>query len=321
VTALDVIEVVLPDRRLAIAELPEYDTLSETDRRLVDGFGIDRVAVDTAEPAELAGSAVRRLLATAGITPDEISALIVLGSRAPRYLVASEATRIQHASGLTRALSFTITDLGCATVSAALLAARAMVRSTPDCDKVVIAHGCRPAGSGRIRIPVTVNGDGGLAVLVTARGRCRLVDIAVETDGRYHDLFRVDYRDRPTAEWTEVCSDHSRYSFQLAVESRNRLARLNERILERQGLRMSDVDHVVMQNVSVGAYRFYEDALDVSIANVCRANLTALGHLGPVDVLANLASGIASEEFGPGDLVLVMNNSPAAAWSSMLVEV
>jgi 3-oxoacyl-[acyl-carrier-protein] synthase-3 len=321
VTALDAIEVVVPQHRLGIAELPEYHALPGADRELVDGFGIDRVAVAGEEPAELAEVAVRRLLATGGVMPDEISALIVLGSRAPRYLVASEATRIQQACGLIRAMSFTITDLGCATVSAALLTARALVESTPDCDKVVIAHGCRPPGPGRIRLPVTVNGDGGLAALVTARGRFRLVDIAVETDGRYHDLFRVDYRDRPAAEWAEVCADRTRYSFQLAVESRNRLARLNDRVLTRHGLRMSDVDHVVMQNVSVGAYRFYEDALDVSIAKVCRENLTGLGHLGPIDVLANLASGVASGEFRPGDLVLVMNNSPAAAWSSMLVEV
>jgi 3-oxoacyl-[acyl-carrier-protein] synthase III len=55
-------------------------------------------------------------------------------------------------------------------------------------------------------------------------------------------------------------------------------------------MRMSAVDHFVMQNnISMGTFRFYEDALDVGLAKVSRANLAAYGHLGPVDVMTNIS--------------------------------
>jgi 3-oxoacyl-[acyl-carrier-protein] synthase-3 len=112
-----------------------------------------------------------------------------------------------------------------------------------------------------------------------------------------------------------------RYSFSLAVESKKRFARMNEELLSRHGLTMSDVDHFVSQNISMGAYDFYEQAFDISFAQVCRQNLAGYGHLGSTDIALNLGSGLDSGEFQPGDLVLVMNNAPVAAWSSMLIEI
>jgi 3-oxoacyl-[acyl-carrier-protein] synthase-3 len=146
-----------------------------------------------------------------------------------------------------------------------------------------------------------------------------LLDVLLETDGRYWDLFRVEFRDRPPEQWEEACADVPTYSLKLAVESRNRFAALNSRLLERHGLGIEDVDHFVMQNISIGALRFYEQGLGVRFASACAQNLRSYGHLGPADVLLNLRTGLATDEFAPGETVLVMNNSPAAAWSSALV--
>jgi 3-oxoacyl-[acyl-carrier-protein] synthase-3 len=296
--------------------------LSASEREVVDGYGIQTVAVaDGSTACDLAVQAVRGLMARTGADGSEVDALLVVNGRVPDFLMASETTRIQHDSGLNAKLAFGISDLGCASSSAALLTADALLRASADWRSVVIAHGCRPPGPYRNRQPVTVNGDAGLAVLVRRQEAMRLAAIAVESDGAYWDLFKLDYQDRPSAQWREVCADPVRYSFELAIQSRNRLNQLNRKVLADAGLKMSDIDHCVMQNVSMGAFRFYEDALDVRIADACRANLTAYGHLGPIDVLANLQAGVESKEFGPGDLVLAMNNSPVAAWSSMVVEI
>jgi 3-oxoacyl-[acyl-carrier-protein] synthase III len=322
-TAITGIGVSLPAVRTPLIGLAEYPALSTADQQLMDGFGIETVAEapPAAGSSELAARAVRELLAGNGLTGDDIDVLMVIGGRVPEYFVASEGTRVQHEAGLTSALSFTVSDLGCAASSIALLTAKALLTATPAWRRIVVAHGCRPPGPRRLRRPVTVNGDAGMAVLVEPDGGPRLLDVLVETDGRYWDLFRVDFRDRPPEQWQEVCTDEARYSFTLAVESQQRFKQLNQRLLERNGLTTADVDHFVMQNLSEGAYRFYEDALGVTFAKSCRDNLRRFGHLGPVDVLANLDTGLQSGEFAPGDIVLVMNNSPVAAWTSMLIEV
>jgi len=321
-TGIAAVRILLPDTRTALTALPEYATLTEEDRTLVAGLGIETVAeAPGTDSGELAAAAVRDLLADRGLDGRDIDALVLVGGRVPAYFVASEATRVQHLAGLTRALAFTVTDLGCAASTGALLTARSLLATTPSWSRVVIAHGCRPPGPRRLRRPVTVNGDAGMAVLLEPDGAMRVLDVEMETDGQYWDLFRVDFRGRPPAEWAEVCTDEPRYSFRLAVESQKRFAALNQRLLRRSGLDMSDVDHVVMQNLSEGAFRFYEEGLRLTVAAVCRDNLRRHGHLGPVDVLANLHGGVGSGEFAPGDLVLVMNNSPVAAWSSTLIEV
>lgn len=321
-TGITAIQLLLPDTTTPVTALPEYRTLTADERTLVDGLGIETVteAPDTGG-SDLAAAAVRELLAVRELDGGDVDVLVLIGGRVPEYFVASEATRVQHLAGLTGALSFTVSDLGCAASTGALLTARSLLETTPSWSRAVIAHGCLPPGPRRLRRPVTVNGDAGMAVLLEPHGGMRVLDLEMETDGQYWDLFRVDFRDRPPSEWAEVCTDESRYSFSLAVESLKRFEALNHRLLLRNQLELSDVDHFVMQNLSEGAYRFYEEGLGLTFAAACRDNLRSHGHLGPVDVLANLDGGLASGEFTHGDLVLVMNNSPVAAWSSILIEV
>lgn len=322
IAGLGAIEVWFPEKRLAVPEFAELADLSAAQRQTVAAFGIDTVsAADGQCATDVAVESVRRLVARDDVDAAGIGALLVIGSRAPDYLMSSESTRIAHEAGLDVGLSFSVSDLGCVSISAALMTASALLNANADWSSVLIAHGCVPPGESRLRLPVTVNGDAGLALLVRRQPRMRILDLAIETDGTFWDLFRVDYRDVPSQQWREQCTDLVRYSFELALQSRARLRRLNELVLGRQGRGFADVDHVVMQNISAGAFSFYEETFDVEIARACHDNLRTLGHLGSVDIIANLAAGVASGEFAEGDLVLVMNNSPAAAWSSMLVEI
>lgn len=319
---LGAIEVLLPPERIPVAEFAELETLQPAQRQAVAAFGIDTVATAAGRSAtDIASEAVRRLLARDDVDDSGIGALIVVGSRAPDYLMSSESTRIAHEAALDVGLSFSVSDLGCVSISAALVTASALMSAHADWSGVVIAHGCVPPGPSRLRLPVTVNGDAGLAVLVRRQPRLRILDIAIDTDGSFWDLFRVEYRDVPQEQWHEHCSDVTRYSFELALQSRARLRKLNELVFARQGLVLSDIDHVVMQNISLGAFHFYEETFDVEIARACYENLRTLGHLGSIDIVANLAAGTDSGEFAEGDRILVMNNSPAAAWSSMVVEI
>lgn len=310
----------LPPDTVAVTELPEMAALTPARRDHVLSLGIEKVHRQAAPGAEvdLAAAAAGETLARAGIAADRLDALILVQGRAPQYLLASEATRLQSRIGATRATTLGVGDLGCVSVSAALDVAVALLRGRPAWRHVLVAMGAVSATAERYRPPMTVLGDAGAAVLVTREpGRWRWVDHALRSDGSYADLFRIDYREVPASRWRETCSDEAVYSFRLAMESRSRLRELNHEVLAPHGLAADRVDAVLMQNLSRGAYAFWQGALGVKIADGCAENLARYGHLGPIDVLANLEA--AAPAVAPGGHVLVMNSSPVAAWSSTLL--
>lgn len=316
----------LPTELVAVADLPELAGLPEGQRQTCLALGIERVPADPRlDAVGLAAHAARRALAEARLDPAELDALIVVESRVPDTFVTSEATRLQALLGAHPALSFSVGGLGCASVAPGLLAARGLLCADPDLANILVVHGSKPATTRRYRHPVTVHGDSGAAVVVSRDGPVRILDILLETSGKYWDLFRVDYRDRPCAHWREECTDPAKYSFELAVETRHRLCELYRRLLDRNGLRPADIARHLSQNLSVGAFRFYEESLGVPIADACFDNLRRYGHLGVNDAILNLytAPGPGTAT-GPGQApeagrAVVFNVSPAAAWSAMLV--
>jgi 3-oxoacyl-[acyl-carrier-protein] synthase III len=319
--AISEIVTVLPEKRLEMAELGAAEQLTELDREMVERLGVNAVRdAGDRSATDLAAQAARRLVRERGERPAP-GAFVLVGGRYPQALMASEATKAQRDAGLNSQLAFGVTELGCVSISAGLLVARGLLAADPAMSGVVLAHGSRPPGPRRYRRPVTVNGDGAMALHLSQDGPLRILDMTLETNGEYWDLFRVDYLDRPFESWTEVCADTRRYSFSLAVETRKRFARMNDEMLARQGLSIEDVDHFVTQNLSSGSFDFYEQNFDISVAGVCRDNLREYGHIGSSDIALNLQEGVAGGEFQPGDLVLVMNSAPVAAWSSMLIEV
>jgi 3-oxoacyl-[acyl-carrier-protein] synthase-3 len=172
-----------------------------------------------------------------------------------------------------------------------------------------------------VRYPVTVIGDGAYAMTIVRGGRPLLRAHRQETDGSFHDLFRVDYKQVPWYEWLEECRSPDRYRFELAMHSRLRLGRLVEEVLVDAGARPDDVAATLMQNVTSSAYDFYGQLLGLPIHPLCAEHLNAYGHLGAMDVVLNLDRLLAAGELDPGDLVLVLNNSPVAAWAATLWQV
>jgi len=312
----------LPDPAVVVTELAELAELPAAARETCLGLGIEEVRADDGLTAfDLAVRAAERVLAAAGLPGRDVGALVVVEPRVPETFLTSTATRVQAALGADRAVTFGVGGLGCVSICPALLAARGLLAADRDLDNVLVVHGSKPATPRRYRHPVTVNGDGGQAVLLARQGPVRVLDILQETSGEYWDLFRLDYRDRAAAEWREDCRDVPAYSFRLAVETGRRLRDMHRRILDRNGLGPDDVSCYLSQNLSVGAFRFAAEALGVQIATACRDNLRQYGHLGPADVLLNLYAEIEQRPFANGQRALLLNVSPVAAWSLLLVEI
>ncbi|MFJ4914545.1 3-oxoacyl-ACP synthase [Streptomyces sp. NPDC088726] len=308
----------LPEHTLPVTGVR---TLDETERATRDALGIDTVrADDRLDSVTLAERAARRALEEAGLGAGDLGALVMVESRAQETFLSSEATRLQQLLGADSALTFSVGGLGCVSITPALLAARGLLAADPALDHVLVVHGSKPAAALRYRHPVTVNGDAGQALLLSRGGSMRIRDIAQLSNGRYWDLFHVDYRDRPTAQWREQCTEPSTYSFRLAMETRNRLSSMLGDLLSRNGIGREDVGGFVSQNLSAGGFTFLEDSLGIELLPACRRNLRRYGHLGPIDVFLNLRTALDREEVAPGGLAVLINVSPVAAWSLLLVE-
>lgn len=313
------IHCILPDGRAKVADLPEFTSLGHEEVEFARRSGVDTVAVfDDESTTDLAARACRELLAA---HPGEPDVLLLVSPRSPEVLLGSDSGSVAHQSSATSAFSFIVDGLGCTGSSAAWGLARDLLVADPSRDRVLIAHASRPTGVDRIRYPVTVIGDGAYAMTMVRGGRPVLRAHRMETDGSFHDLFRVDYKQAPWYEWREECQSADRYRFDLAMHSQKRLGRLVEEVLADAGVTKDQVGATLMQNVTSSAYDFHATLLGLPIHPVCKQHLTGLGHLGAMDVVLNLDRLLAIGELARGDLVLVLNNSPVAAWTVTLWEV
>lgn len=310
-------------RSVALRDLPGYAALSPAAVEYYDQCGIGTVQVaDDHTSYSLARGAAERVLADAGIAASDLALLIFIKGRVPDQLVASEATRLQHDLGASAAQVMAVSDLGCADSTVALKLAWDHLLANRGSRHVLICYGHRNPEGCRFREPVTVQGDGGFACVVSkGGGGCRLLDYAAESNGAFWDLFKIDYEGKLRSELREECRSLRAYGFQLAVESQSRFDKLNRALLARHGLAYPGIQHVLLQNISTRAYLVYADLVEGEISPVCGQNLTRHGHLGCADVFLNLQLGLESGVIRGGDRVLVMNNSPAAVWTTVLLQV
>jgi 3-oxoacyl-[acyl-carrier-protein] synthase-3 len=313
------IHCVLPETTTAVGELDEFDALDRPVAAFATGSGVRTVGVfPDADCAGLAAQACRELLAAQPAEPD---VLILVAPRAPDVLLGSDACRVQAEAKLSTAFAFTVDGLGCTGSSAAWALARDLLVADPSRRSVLIAHASRPTGVDRVRFPVTVIGDGACAMTVTRAARPFLRAHRMVTDGTFHDLFSVDYKQVPWYEWREECPSPDRYRFELAMHSRLRFGELVDGVLADARVSKKDIAATLMQNVTASAYQFHADLLGLPIHPVCGESLATYGHLGAMDVVLNLDRLLGSGELSAGDLVLVLNNSPVAAWAVTLWEV
>jgi 3-oxoacyl-[acyl-carrier-protein] synthase-3 len=311
-----------PEVMLPAGEIPGHNKLNAQEQEYFNGVGIETVPVTTDQNGyPLARAAAEKLLTANNIAATNIDLIIFIQCRLPEYFMSSYSSRLQSELKAKKALVMSISDLGCTDMSMALKLAKDFLIANRQAENVLICYGNTPYSSSRYRVPVTIYGDAGIAVLVGRTEENKIVDVDIRIDGKYWDLFKVEYRDKKFEEYKEECTSLRKYGFELAIESKMRFTGINSDILERNGLERSDIRHYILQNISLRAFEFYETAFNVTLSPVCRYNLRRYGHLGPADIMLNYQAGVDKGLFQRGDKVLIMNNSPVAAWSAVVIEV
>ncbi|WP_160712994.1 3-oxoacyl-[acyl-carrier-protein] synthase III C-terminal domain-containing protein [Chitinophaga solisilvae] len=321
-TGIHSIAIYTPGTPVSVQSLEEKNSLGENELTYFNTCGINTVYdAGSISSYALALGASEKLLQETGISPASIDLIIYLQSRMPEQFISSESTRLQQDIGAHNAISFAISNLGCADSSMALKLAKDHLAANRSASNVLICYGNKLISRYRFRNPVTIMGDGGVAALVTRNSENKIVAADIQTNGRYWDLFKLEYQHLTPDQYRETCTDVRRYGFELAIESKNRFREINETLLSRQGIAPQEVHHYLMQNISARAYEYYQSAFDIQISPVCAMNLAQYGHLGAGDIFLNYQTGINAGLFQKGEKVLIMNNSPVAAWSSVLIEV
>ncbi len=309
----------LPTTFVPIRELPELTELSDAQRKIFETTlaGMETVAIEESmDDVAMATRAARDALEQAELMPSDIGAVLYTQSRAPAFLMSSEATRVQENIGIRSGMALEVGGLGCANISGALRLARALL-GYEGLGNVLVCGSSKPFGTRRYREAVTIVGDASFATVVSKTEKNQILDLEVITDGRYWDLFRVDYKNIRQEDLVEQCTNE-KYKFDLAIASRNNYRRINEDLRKKSDL--SKVNHYIMQNLSIQAFKYNEEALGVKFIEACRDNCRRYGHLGSVDVLLNYVRGREHGVISDGEHVIVQNNSPVACWSSMLMK-
>jgi 3-oxoacyl-[acyl-carrier-protein] synthase-3 len=310
------------DKKVYARDLIANGSLDEKEIEYYSSVGIETIFdADGYQGYDLAKQAALKLMAKSSIEGKDIDLIIYIQNRLPQYLMSSGTARLQYEIGAINAAGFALSDLGCTDMSMAIRLARDFLIANAQAELILICYGNTPYTPSRFRFPVTINGDGGIALAITRTADNEILDLSIKMQGNYWDLFKVDYRDNLYIDYKEVCGNYRKYGFELALESKIRLLELNEAILSRNGLKKTGIQHFLLQNLSLRSYEFYETAFDIRLSKVCQFNLRKYGHLGPADVILNYLTGLETGVFQKGDNVLVMNNSPVASWSNILIRV
>ncbi|WP_026475899.1 hypothetical protein [Alkaliphilus transvaalensis] len=314
------IEFYIPNKLLDVNELTEIKKLTLHEQEMFKLLEIETIPVaEDMTSIDMAYEASVKALEAAKVNAEEIDLIISIPSRVPEYMMSSEATRLQNLLKANNAFSLSVTDLGCANINGAILLAKNFLMSNQKAKNVLICYGSKPYGEKRYRNGVTVIGDAGMGLIISKQvDGNKIIDLNIKTDGQFWDLYKVKFRDRLVEDYEELC-ENNRLKFQLSTTSNKVFTNLFSQLINENNI--SKIDGYIIQNLSVPGLKFNEKTFDFSFADSCYSNCRNYGHLGSVDILLNYKMSVLNKEFKSGDKILVLNNSPVACWTSMILEV
>lgn len=308
-----------PCEKVTLDEIIEMENIPVDQLSHIKGLGIDEIRYCKKNPAnEFAIKASNEAIKNAGISPLDIQVVIVLRTKNPEYIMSSEATKVQFEIGAKNAIAFNIDGLGCANINAAMHIVKSYLSNNSSIQNVLVTFGSNPYTNNHYRHPVTIVGNGGFGAVFTRDNSC-VLDVEYQTNGKYWDIFKVETNSVKKSEWKEECTNVTKFNMELVTEGLLRYRKLINVILSRHGLTLSDINHVLMQNLSSATYGLFREYLKLPIADFIGENLKMYGHLGEMDVFLNYKTGIEKGFINNDDWVLILNNSPSACWGVYLI--
>lgn len=307
----------LPERVVENAEFAA--TLETSDEWIRSRSGIERrhFAAEGQNTSDLAALAAQAALADAGLTPDDIDAVIVATSTAD-LTFPSAATMVQARLGMTRGFAFDVQAV-CAGFVFALANANGLVLSG-QADRILVigAETFSRIMDWTDRSTCVLFGDGAGAVVVErGEGEGTSADRGIlasdlNSDGRYRDILYVD--GGVSTQTTGHLRMQGKEVFRHAVE---KLAETAHRSLARAGIAPDEVDWIVPHQANLRIIKATAQKMDVGLDHVV---ITVQDHGNTSAASIPLALSVAHRrgQIRPGDVVVVEAIGGGLAWGSVV---
>ncbi len=296
------------------------DKIDTSDEWIRSRSGIERrhFAADDETTSDLATQAGNAALASAGLTADDVDALIVATSTAD-LTFPSAATMVQHRLGMTRGFAFDIQAV-CAGFVFALAQANALVLSGQAKRVMVIgAETFSRIIDFKDRATSVLFGDGAGALILEAdegdgtnadRG---ILATDLNSDGAYRDILYVD--GGVSTQSTGHLRMQGKEVFRHAVE---KLAETAHRSLEQLGLTGDDIDWIVPHQANLRIITSTAKKLGVDMDRVV-VTVQDHGNTSAASIPLALTVGARSGQIKEGDLIVTEAIGGGLAWGSVVL--
>ncbi len=296
------------------------EKLDTTNEWIVARSGIERrhFAAEGETTSDLATKAAEAALASAGMTGDDLDAIIIATSTAD-LTFPSAATMVQARIGNTKGFAFDVQAV-CAGFVFALTNANALILSGQARRVMVIgAETFSRIMDWTDRSTCVLFGDGAGAVILDAEeGTGANTDRGIlatdlNSDGSYRDLLYVD--GGVSTQTTGVLRMEGKEVFRHAVE---KLAQTAHTALEKVGLGSDDVNWVVPHQANIRIIQSTAKKLGVEMDRVV-VTVQDHGNTSAASIPLALSVGVQNGQIKKGDLVVTEAIGGGLAWGSVVL--
>lgn len=308
----------LPER---VVPNSEFEALVETsDEWIKSRSGIERrhFAAPGQTTADLGTRAATAALADAGLSADEIDAIIVATSTAD-FTFPSCATMIQAGLGMTQGFAFDVQAV-CAGFAFALTNANALIVSGQANRVLVIgAETFSRLMDWTDRGTCVLFGDGaGALVLEAQTGTGTTEDRGIlatdlNSDGRFKDILHVD--GGTSTGTTGHLRMEGKEVFRHAIE---KLAETAHRALDKAGLNAGDVDWIVPHQANIRIIEGTAKKMQVAMDRVV-VTVQDHGNTSAASIPLALSVGKARGQIKTGDLIVTEAIGGGLAWGAVVL--
>jgi 3-oxoacyl-[acyl-carrier-protein] synthase III len=308
----------LPSRVVPNAEFAAR--IDTSDEWIKSRSGIERrhFAADDENTSDLATKAALAALADAGLTVDQVDAIVVATST-PDLTFPSVASMVQAKLGMTRGFAFDVQAV-CAGFVYALANADALIRAEQAaCVLVIGAETFSRLMDWDDRTTSVLFGDGaGAVVLTTMPGAGDASDRGIlatdlNSDGRFKDLLYVD--GGTSTGRTGHLRMQGKEVFRHAVE---KLAETAHKCLAKAGLTSADVDWIVPHQANIRIIEGTAKKMDVPMERVV-VTVQDHGNTSAASIPLALSVGRARGQIKPGDVIVTEAIGGGLAWGSVVL--
>jgi len=309
----------LPEKVVPNSHFESFLDTSDEWIRARSGIENRRFAADGQTTSELGANAAQAALDHAGLTIDQIDAIVVATST-PDLTFPSAATMIQERLGMTSGFAFDVQAV-CAGFVYALTNANALVVSGQA--KRVLVIGAETFS--RImdwtdRTTCVLFGDGAGALILEAQDGAGTSDDRgvlssdLNSDGRYRDLLYVD-GGVSSSQTTGHLRMQGREVFRHAVE---KLAQSADTALEKAGLSSADVNWIVPHQANLRIIKATAQKMGVDMDHVV-VTVQDHGNTSAASIPLALSVGVERGQIKPGDLLVTEAIGGGLAWGAVVI--